>query len=594
MKKTTGADAIDISTAKPKAKAKPKPKPAAAKPSTDDPKRQRVLELIALGMSVRAATEAVGMSRGSFYTWCKTDSAYREMAERIRGVHIAEIDDILHEVDADARAVIHRIIVDENVTPGIRLRAATTVLNRKGPGWLPRELPPHEYGPQRNLSPFFIRPLGASPDQSSASEASANKNRARCFSAGAHQPLRIHHIERTPGNRNTNRARPFRGGAHQPWRPSPNRPSLPPSSHNQRRQTPQRERSNRPHAQPKRSKRPIGEPSAANQPRQWPKEGSHGTKRAKRVQAPGKNDERSETTAAARHAKRARIDGRRTPPIHRAKNRKCAKCAIANQHPTIPATHGQSITSRSQAPSQRTPEPKKLCKVCNQQAQAKQAPHHRKPLPASRAAAPSQTPGSEASLQPQSTRHGAARALCLDTAFLARYTVLRHEKAEDFAHLLNEMTAIYEPQSKPEELQVLRISQAHWNLRRIETMEAAVLDSAVDEVRTDYPAAHPIAAIATRFLGEDPSTQAWFCDRMRAFRKVHDDYLERQENRLFKLKEGGEVSALREAKHKGIRQKSKSGTLRQPTRPLALESKLETAFRATMVPETMPIHRALG
>ena len=125
----------------------------------------------------------------------------------------------------------------------------------------------------------------------------------------------------------------------------------------------------------------------------------------------------------------------------------------------------------------------------------------------------------------------------LDTAFFSKYTVLRHENPKDFSHLLAELTSIYEPQAQAEELQVLRMAQAHWNLRRIDTMQTAVLDSTVDQIRSIIPDAHPAAAIASKFLGKEPSDQVWFLDRMHHYRKFHDEYLDRQENRLY-LNEG--------------------------------------------------------
>ena len=155
--KAKSAAPIDISTGKPKARKRPKKAPAekpesrgaaASNPASPasfrphfEPDQQRVLELLTLGTTIHAATDSVGLTRWAFDKWCQRDEVYKACAHRARGLHIADIDDVLHELDTDARTLIHRVVLDENVSPGIRVRAALSALQRRGPGWLPRELP---------------------------------------------------------------------------------------------------------------------------------------------------------------------------------------------------------------------------------------------------------------------------------------------------------------------------------------------------------------------------------------------------------------------------------------------------------------------
>ena len=115
----------------------------------------------------------------------------------------------------------------------------------------------------------------------------------------------------------------------------------------------------------------------------------------------------------------------------------------------------------------------------------------------------------------------------LDAVFLNHYAVHRHERAEDFARLHAEMLKAYEPVTPREELAVLRITQKHWALRRVETFEMAISESIGVGLRQLYPEMNGHAAIALKFLSEEPTAEARFFERMCDYRNHHERSLER-------------------------------------------------------------------
>ncbi|MDZ7637606.1 MAG: helix-turn-helix domain-containing protein [Bryobacterales bacterium] len=115
------------------------------------PERLRALELIASGHSITSAMESLGYSRSAFYKWTAADPLYGTWATQARGIYTSYIEDIIHEVDADARALVHQFILDPQIAPAIRLRSALSALNRRGPGWLPRPIPPYSLLPDAPL-----------------------------------------------------------------------------------------------------------------------------------------------------------------------------------------------------------------------------------------------------------------------------------------------------------------------------------------------------------------------------------------------------------------------------------------------------------
>jgi hypothetical protein len=55
------------------------------KPGPDAVKRQnRLLEELAKGASIDAATAAAGVSRSTFYKWCQRDAGFKVQSDRLR------------------------------------------------------------------------------------------------------------------------------------------------------------------------------------------------------------------------------------------------------------------------------------------------------------------------------------------------------------------------------------------------------------------------------------------------------------------------------------------------------------------------------
>ncbi len=146
-------------------------------------------------------------------------------------------------------------------------------------------------------------------------------------------------------------------------------------------------------------------------------------------------------------------------------------------------------------------------------------------------------------------RNGAAPAeQTLHPSFFAKYTILRHEKSKDFERLLQGLNESYEPQSPAEELSVLRLAQVYWRLRRVDTMEAAVYESQVEQARKQVPTAHPAAVLAAEYLCEDTPVLERFRLRMQKQREDMERQADRIATHLLRLKkerEGSEVRALR-------------------------------------------------
>jgi hypothetical protein len=485
------AEPIDIGKAKERARRKSAaPHPSPAPPSsTDDspddptpqpsfpPNKQRVLELIALGSSVTAAMEAVGGSRSCFYKWAKKDASFEHYGNRARGIHIADIDDALHELDTDARALVHHIVVDENVSPGIRLRAALAALTRKGPGWLPRELPPHEYGTQPSLNRAQVDGLGVATEPT---------NRVPSVQAEGLGNL-----------------------------PSEARPSQPPAS-----------------------------PSTPANP----------------------------NTVECVELLQATAE-----PIQLQAHQQLPTLADAPTTPTAMAKNVESVEFSNPGLSQ--PE------LQNQQPGEARPPQP--PASPSTPASPN-TPVSvstEESVQlPPTPQHAPPRSALRDHAFFSHYTVHRHESPRDFQRLFRELVASHQPQTQAEELTVLRIAQAFWRIRRIDTMEMAVADSTIEQVQQDQPTVQPAAALATAFLTAKPTLQATFFDRMRRYRRAHEDTVDRLENRLTRQQQQRQSAALREAKLTVLRHKARRATNRVLVRETRLEARINQNFRSALMP----------
>jgi hypothetical protein len=84
-------------------------------------------------------------------------------------------------------------------------------------------------------------------------------------------------------------------------------------------------------------------------------------------------------------------------------------------------------------------------------------------------------------------------------------------------------------------------------------MEMAVSDATVDQVRISSPGAHPAAALASVFLHAKPSLQMLFFERLRGYRRMHEETLDRLENRLIRQQNSRHANQLRDARRQQCR-----------------------------------------
>lgn len=166
--------------------------------------------------------------------------------------------------------------------------------------------------------------------------------------------------------------------------------------------------------------------------------------------------------------------------------------------------------------------------------------------------------------QPANSRltNRTGEVLPLDFRFFTRYSILRHESPADFHRLMLELHASYEPVSPAEELAVVQLTQIYWLLRRADTMEAAVYDSAIKQVRETAGDAHPAAALASTMLGFEESETELFRRRIRTQRRDLEEQAERCTNRILRLKTYREARELRMLRAQELRQRLSSRTPR--------------------------------
>jgi hypothetical protein len=96
--------------------------------STLSPKQIEVIEALAAGASVSEAAKRAGVDRSTIYHWMKDDPDFeahlilgrRECADRMRAR--------LRELEDDALKTIREILGGTDIPPGVRLKAALSVL----------------------------------------------------------------------------------------------------------------------------------------------------------------------------------------------------------------------------------------------------------------------------------------------------------------------------------------------------------------------------------------------------------------------------------------------------------------------------------
>jgi hypothetical protein len=150
-------------------------------------------------------------------------------------------------------------------------------------------------------------------------------------------------------------------------------------------------------------------------------------------------------------------------------------------------------------------------------------------------------------------------------AFLNATFLHKHEPREAFERLLKHQLRAYAPATPQEELLTFRITQKSWILRRLDTLDRVIADSAVTKIREKHPNAAPAACIAMTYLTRGDTEETRFHERIAQQRKDHEAALDRLEAKLQTLQHRREARADRRESqiHRPTARTARSGTFFQ-------------------------------
>ncbi len=139
MSTVTAFPAAEAAAPQPPAEPHPAPELAPHEPISSEPAswRETVLDLLAQGASVVDAMRHVGYSSAAFYKACNRHPEFRAQAACARNAYRAQVAEEFHDAEAYARMLVDSVMRDEQLPASLRLRAALSILNRKGDHWLP-------------------------------------------------------------------------------------------------------------------------------------------------------------------------------------------------------------------------------------------------------------------------------------------------------------------------------------------------------------------------------------------------------------------------------------------------------------------------
>jgi hypothetical protein len=174
------------------------------------------------------------------------------------------------------------------------------------------------------------------------------------------------------------------------------------------------------------------------------------------------------------------------------------------------------------------------------------------------------------------------RETLLTDAFLAATFLHKHEPHQAFERLLKHHMGAYAPATPQEELLTFRITQKSWILRRLDTFDRVIADSAVTKVREQHPNAAPAACIAMTFLTRNDTEETSFYARIANQRKDHEAALDRLETKLQTLQTRREARQdrhhAREDRHASAARKHQSTV---QSIPLTFHPTPNSTLRAT-------------
>jgi hypothetical protein len=187
----------------------------------------------------------------------------------------------------------------------------------------------------------------------------------------------------------------------------------------------------------------------------------------------------------------------------------------------------------------------------------------------------------------------------LADAYLNATFLHKHEPRETFERLLKHRFRAYAPATPQEELLTFRITQKSWILRRLDTLDRVIADSAVTKVQAQYrgqrsdpansspgpgsrtpdpafvPA--PAACIAMTYLTRGDTEETRFFERIAQQRKDQEAALDRLEAKLQTLQHHREARQDRREAHEDRR------TSAAPRRQTSIDS-TPSPFRQTPTP----------
>ena len=95
------------------------------------PRQQRALDLVLAGHSSAEVAKQVGVRRETVWRW-KQDPAFAVELHGLQAVRRVAVQDELEGAALEAVQVLRGLMADEGVNPGVRVRAATALLDRAG------------------------------------------------------------------------------------------------------------------------------------------------------------------------------------------------------------------------------------------------------------------------------------------------------------------------------------------------------------------------------------------------------------------------------------------------------------------------------
>jgi hypothetical protein len=512
----------------------PHPVSRTADPSATQPKpltrdQHTALDLLERGKTVTDIMDTLGFQRRTFYDWRDANPTFAAAVQRSRDERRGVLVDAVEDIQLAGLTLIDNYIRSDHASDSIRLRAVS-LLFRYGntENLLPRRLVANLTGPDG------LTPIDQNPQAGPTAPAPSGEQRSDTSpSAGEQRSDRAHTTPEAESHQ------PNADPAPSPAEPGNQAPVLvtnPPTSHTEK--TAESVRSVR-FENAQSTTAPPGEPETAAAPSEIRtpnvSDGFHPSPEPER-QVPAEpcnlapsNEQPSDELTASEIRTRNVSDG--FPPNPQPERRVPAETPIP-QAP-IPTAEGTppSTSSNNAAPN-------------DEQSDV------------------AQTNGDERSNVAPPPPPPKPRETLLTDAFLAATFLHKHEPREGFERLLKHQLRAYAPATPQEEILTFRITQKSWVLRRLDTLERVIADSAVTKVRENHPNAAPAACIAMTFLTRNDTEETSFYTRIANQRRDHEAALDRLESKLQTLQQRREARQDRRESHEDRH--------RKPVQPLPL------------------------